>query len=192
MLCLLTASLFAVTIQNPAGNRGDGVPAPATLGLEQGTLEFDTPDFKLKPYSGDYGPNFFGVAANAATYLVQHPEFGWQSFGGNIRIDGDWIKLKPLDAFGRRVFVAPRGLWLELDAGTFESIEVHSRTHAVRVGLSAANSYTPIARLRMDQPAKIVGVGSYRMKSEFTFERGAFTIPLQKATRWLELTDEVP
>jgi len=44
----------------------------------------------------------------------------------------------------------------------------------------------------VDQPAKIVGVGSYRMKSEFTFERGAFTIPLQKATRWLELTDEVP
>ena len=70
--------------------------------------------------------------------------------------------------------------------------EVHSRTHAVRVGLSAANSYTPTARLRVDQPAKIVGVGSYRMKSEFTFERGAFTIPLQKATRWLELTDEVP
>ena len=36
------------------------------------------------PLSGDYGPNFFGHALNAATYVVNHPEFGWQAFGGNV------------------------------------------------------------------------------------------------------------
>jgi hypothetical protein len=60
-------------------------------------------------YSGDYGPNFFGIAANAGTYLIRHEEFGWQAFGGNVTVDGDWIKLKPLDAFRRRVFIAPPG-----------------------------------------------------------------------------------
>jgi len=141
-------------------------------------------------YSGDYGPNFFGVATNAATYLVQHPEFGWQAFGGNVRVDGDWIKLKPLDAFGRRIFVAPRGLWLELDSAKFETVEVHSKTHAVRIGLSAASPIEPLARLRVEQPAKLAGIGNYRVKETFVNERGAFTIPLQRTTRWVELTDE--
>ena len=35
------------------------------------------------PISGDYGPNFFGHAWNTATYIVDHPEFGWVAFGGN-------------------------------------------------------------------------------------------------------------
>jgi hypothetical protein len=32
---------------------------------------------KWDGYSGDYGPNFFGHAFNTATYVVNHPEFGW-------------------------------------------------------------------------------------------------------------------
>jgi hypothetical protein len=142
-------------------------------------------------YSGDYGPNFFGVATNAATYLIQHPEFSWQAFGGNVRVDGDWIKLKPLDAFRRSVFIAPVGLWLELDAGTFDSVEVHSRTHAVRVGLSSANAFWTKARLRVDQPARVDGIGTYRILEAFTNERGAVTIPLRGTVRWLELKNEV-
>ena len=141
-------------------------------------------------YSGDYGPNFFGVAVNAATYLIRDREFGWQAFGGNVRTDGDWIKLKPLDAFRKRVFIAPRGLWLELDAGTFDAVEVNVRTRAVRVGLSPANSFTPSARLRVEQPARIADAGRYRTRQSFTNERGALTIPLQRSTFWVELLDE--
>ena len=36
------------------------------------------------PYSGDYGPNFFGHAWTAGTYLVNDAEFGWLAFGGNL------------------------------------------------------------------------------------------------------------
>jgi len=45
------------------------------------------------PVSGDNGPNFFGHAWNAATYVVQHPEFGWVAFGGNLRTDGDVVRV---------------------------------------------------------------------------------------------------
>jgi len=52
---------------------------------------------KWDPYSGDYGPNFFGHAFNVGTYVIKHPEFGWQSFGGNIRVSGEWVNVQPLD-----------------------------------------------------------------------------------------------
>jgi hypothetical protein len=140
-------------------------------------------------YSGDYGPNFFGVAANSGTYIVNMPRFGWQAFGGNVKVDGDWVRVATLDAFRQRVYIAPRGLWLTLDAGTFDSIEINSRTHAVRVGLSSANAATPQALLRMEQPAKVAGVGTYHLAETFQNERDAFVIPLQTRTRWLSLSD---
>src|SRR4030095_12577327 len=94
-------------------------------------------------YSGAYGPNFFGVSVNAGTYVVNLPEFGWQAFGGNVKIDGDWVKVAILDAFRQRVYIAPRGLWLTLDSGTFDAVEIQTKTHAVRVALSASNVTTP-------------------------------------------------
>jgi hypothetical protein len=140
-------------------------------------------------YSGDYGPNFFGVAVNAATYIVNDVQFGWQAFGGNLKVDGGWVKIKPLDALRQRIYIAPRGLWLTLDSGTFDSIEVNTRTHAVRVGLSPSTSTAPLARLRIEQPAKVAGVGLYLPQEKLSSERGAFTVTLQNRVTWLELTD---
>jgi len=140
-------------------------------------------------YSGDYGPNFFGVAVNAGTYVVNLPRFGWQAFGGNVKVDGDWVKVATLDAFRQRVYVAPRGLWLTLDSGTFESVEINTKTHAVRAGLSPQSPSTPLARLRIEQPAKVNGVGAYHLTEAFTNERDCFTVPLQGKTRWIVLTD---
>jgi hypothetical protein len=142
---------------------------------------------KWDAYSGDYGPNFFGHAFNVATYVVDHPEFGWQSFGGNIRVVGNWANVQPLDSFRKRVYVAPLGLWLTLDAGTFEKISINTRTRVVRVTLSAADAFTPNARLRVQQPATIAGVGAYSPRQNFVIERGAFTIPLRRSTTVVEL-----
>ncbi|HYM86578.1 MAG TPA: DUF5695 domain-containing protein, partial [Pseudoxanthomonas sp.] len=96
---------------------------------------------------------------------------------------------QPLDSFRMRVYVAPRGLWLTLDAGTFESVAVSTRTHAVRVGLSPATPYTPQARLRVEQPAKLAGVGTYHPRRQLAKERDAYTISLKKGTAWIELID---
>jgi hypothetical protein len=88
-----------------------------------------------------------------------------------------------------RVYLAPCGLWLTLDAGSFESVEVNTKTHAVRVGLSPATPFTTQARLRVAQPAKIAGVGLYHPQSPFTKERDAYPIPLNRTTTWIELVD---
>ena len=144
---------------------------------------------KWDPYSGDYGPNFFGHALNAGTYLINHPEFGWQAFGGNVKQKGDWIGVTPLDSLRMRVYLAPRGLWLTLDAGRFETVELNIKTGAVRLGLASATPETPQARLRIEQPAKIAGVGSYRPSQPFKQEREAFTIPLKTGTTWVELSN---
>ena len=134
------------------------------------------------PLSGDYGPNFFGHALNTAAYLVKHPEFGWVAFGGNVSVAAERVKLTPLDSARRRIYIAPMGLWLTLDAGTFSSAEYNSKTGEVRLEFSAADSYTPAARLRVEQPAKISGVGNYRPAKEFKQERGAYVIPLAKSS----------
>jgi len=83
---------------------------------------------KSDPLTGDYGPNFFGHAWNTATYVVDHPQFGWLAFGGNIKAERDIIEVAPLDSFRTRVYLASFGLWLTLDAGNFETIEINSKT----------------------------------------------------------------
>ncbi len=142
---------------------------------------------KWDAYSGDYGPNFFGHAFNVATYVINHPEFGWQSFGGNVRASGAWVTVQPLDSFRKRVFVAPLGLWLTLDAGTFESVAINTKSNVVRVTLSRADAFTPNARLRVQQPSRFIKHGPYVPRQNFVNERDAFTIPLSGSTTMIEL-----
>jgi hypothetical protein len=89
-----------------------------------------------------------------------------------------------------RVYIAPRGLWLTLDAGTFESVEVNTRTNAIRIGLSPQTSNTAEARLHLEQPAKPSGVGTYHPRQQFRFERDGYTIPLGKTVKWIDLMAE--
>ena len=88
-------------------------------------------------YSGDYGPSFLGHALTTATYVVNHPEFGWQAFGGNLKVDGDWVKVATLDSFRRRVYIAPLGLWLTLDAGSFQGVEAEFQDTCHSLGIGA-------------------------------------------------------
>ncbi len=141
---------------------------------------------KPDPLSGDYGPNFFGYAWNTATYVVDHPQFGWLAFGGNVNKENDVVKITPLDSFRSRVYLATLGLWLTLDSGTFETVEVNSKTGSVRVGLASATPFTRAARLRVEQPAK-VKIGVYRPVKALNSERDAWVVPLGAATTWVDL-----
>ncbi|CDM64750.1 hypothetical protein PYK22_00745 [Pyrinomonas methylaliphatogenes] len=140
-------------------------------------------------YSGDYGPNFFGHVINAATYIVNHPELGWLSFGGNLKLSGDWVTVEPRDSMRQRIYIAPLGLWLTLDAGSFESVAINVRTRAVRIRLSGATRYVSRALLRVEQPAKVQGVGAYRARQRFASERGAYAIPLGPSVTQVELVE---
>jgi Family of unknown function (DUF5695) len=137
-------------------------------------------------YSGDYGPGFFGHAVTTATYVVRDAAFGWLAFGGNLTIAGDTVRVDPRDSGRRRVYVAPLGLWLTLDAGTFERVEVTDS--AVRVTLGPATAHTPVARLRIERPAVVAGVRDIRLRGSYAVERGAHVIPLGSAAVALELT----
>ncbi len=138
-------------------------------------------------YSGDYGPNFFGHAVNTATYVIKHPEFGWQAFGGNVELAGDVVKVEPLDSFRMRIYIAPFGLWLTLESGRFEHVEIDTINKSVRLGLTAATQYISKARLKIEQPAKIIGIGAFKPAKNLETERGSFNIPLDSNTTWIEL-----
>ena len=162
-----------------AGGASEGF-ASAGLDSFPSTLKWDA-------YSGDYGPNFVGHSLNAATYLIDHPDFGWQAFGGNVSRRGDWVRVEPRDSYRMRLYVAPTGLWLTLDAGTFEAVEFNTKTRAIRVGLSAATSDAPTGRLRIQQPALLKGVGSYLLATRLTAEHGGYAVPLGNRTTTVEL-----
>jgi hypothetical protein len=142
---------------------------------------------KFDPLSGDYGTNFFGHAVNTGTYVVQHPEFGWLAFGGNIQELGKSVKVTPLDSFRSRVYLAPFGLWLTLESGEFRSVEIDPKTHTVKIELAPATAYTPAARLRIEQPYQAVGVGSFHPSQQFASERGEYVVPLQPTATFVEL-----
>lgn len=130
---------------------------------------------KWDAYSGDYGPNFLGHALNAGTYVINHPEFGWQAFGGNVTTVAGRISVQVLDSFRKRVYLAPLGLYLTLDAGQFERVELDPRTNTIRVSLAPATAATPRARLRMEQPFKAPKLPVFTTAG---LERGALTIAL--------------
>ena len=113
-----------------------------------------------------------------STYLVNHSEFGWVSFGGNTSQTGKVITVTPKCGARSRVYLAPLGLWLTLDAGKFESVSLNPKNGLVTITLDPATPAAKNARLRIEQPAKVTGVGVYSMPSTVTSERGAYIIPL--------------
>jgi len=156
---------------------------------------FDAPAFhsfpdmlRFDPLSGDNGPNFFGHAWNAGTYVVKHPDFGWICFGGNLSATGSEITIEPKDASRTRVYLAPVGLWLTLDSGHFNRLVWNEKTGTVRIALAPKEDFTPQARLRIEQPAQIAGVGHFHPSSGVTPERGAFVISLSVSETMVEVT----
>lgn len=86
-----------------------------------------------------------------------------------------------LDGARSRVYLAPLGLWLTLEAGAFEAVEISGGR--VRVTLAPATAHTPAARLRIEQPARVEGVGPVAPAESFALERGAYVIPLTRGSR---------
>jgi hypothetical protein len=137
---------------------------------------------KFDPYTGDYGPNFFGHAWTTGTYLARDAEFGWLVFGGNLSFAGQTVSVEPRDSFRQRVYLAPLGLWLTLDSGRFERVTLDQVTNCVEVRLAPGDAYTASALLRIEQPAHVDGVGVIAPLEKLTMERGAYVVPLGKTS----------
>jgi hypothetical protein len=61
----------------------------------------------------------------------------------------------------------------------FDRVEINTKDHRLRLGFAAATQYAPQARLRIAQPAKLRGVGTYRPSGTFIIERDAVMVPLR-------------
>jgi hypothetical protein len=137
---------------------------------------------QFDPYSGDYGPNFFGHAWATGTYIAQDAEFGWLAFGGNLAATEKAVVVEPRDSFRQRVFFAPLGLWLTLDSGRFEQIRYDKQSGELEVRLEAADAYTDHALLRIEQTAPPGTAGPVTPLEQLQMERGGYRIPLGKTT----------
>lgn len=156
---------------------------PAAFHSFPSTLAIDS-------YSGDYGPGFYGYAVNSGTYITHDEELGWLSFGGNLKRNRDWVEVDLTTAARSRVYIAPAGLWLTLDAGKFEKVAYNPETGQVELHLEAKDQYTPNAFLRIEQPVAVEGVGNYRVASSLKKERGAYVVPLTRRLTKVELQQE--
>lgn len=84
-------------------------------------------------YSGDYGPNFVGHVAGSCTYLVEHEDFGWLAFGGNLVADGNTVTVEPKDMVKRSIYVAALGLAMEVDRGVIKDFEYDASARSLVV-----------------------------------------------------------
>jgi len=146
----------------------DGFP-PSAFHSYPSTLRIDG-------ITGDYGPGLLGHAINTGAYLTRDPGLGWLAFGGNLTLIGEAVRVRPLDSARSRVFLAPLGLWLTLDAGTFQEVELNPE--GVTLTLSPATQYTSQALLRVEQTAAPDGAGPLSPGQSLSVSRGAYVILL--------------
>jgi len=126
-------------------------------------------------YSGDYGMGFFGHVYAAATYLIDHPTFGWLGFGGDVTQTAGVVRVEPKDGARSRLFVAPTGAWLTLEAGKIDSAAYRPATGELSLTLAARTPTTSTARLIVETAT--AGKPAYRPVGA-RLERGAYAIPL--------------
>jgi hypothetical protein len=146
----------------------DGFP-PSAFHSYPSTLRIDG-------ITGDYGPGFLGHAVNTGTYLTRHPEFGWVAFGGDLSAEGDVVTVRPLDSARSRLYLEPLGLWITLDAGSFQ--EARLASGSVHLTLAPGDAHTPVAYLRIERPAQGRRLSRLTPSGDYEMERGAFVIPL--------------
>ncbi|KAF7783960.1 hypothetical protein Agabi119p4_125 [Agaricus bisporus var. burnettii] len=137
---------------------------------------------KWDGYSGDYGPNFSGHAMGMGTFIINHPDFGWQAFGGNIVAKSPAIQVQVKDSIRRRVYLAPLGILLTLDAGAFSTVAFNPSTKQVDVTITAAPdgassaAAAPQGRLLVEQKARISGFNGLKPSGNVPVDAGAFVI----------------
>jgi Family of unknown function (DUF5695) len=131
------------------------------------------------PYTGDYGPNFFGHAINTGTFITHDDAMGWICFGGNIEDRQGLIRVTVLDSSRTRFFIGPIGLWITLDAGRLDSVDFDSKGGVIRLHLAAASATSTQARLRLKQTSTIAGALPWTVASRTATDAGADVIPLR-------------
>jgi hypothetical protein len=143
-------------------------------------------EMRFDALTGDYGMGFFGHAYATASYLVDHPTFGWLGFGGNVVQRGDAVRIEPRDSARSRLFIAPAGLWITLAAGKLDAAE-YATDGSVKLWLAPKDANTPEAHLSLDVTS---GDRSPPVAVDARLERGYYAVNLGTAATLVELRPE--
>ncbi|MFC0268745.1 DUF5695 domain-containing protein [Kushneria aurantia] len=139
---------------------------------------------KWDPYSGDYGMGFFGHAYAIGTYVVNHPTFGWLALGGELQASADSIRVVPLEEAQKRLFIAPAGQWITLQAGRIQSATYQSTSGDITLTLAPADDFTSTARVFLQ--ATTDDASALRV-ADAVFERGGYSVPLSRGETTIRL-----
>ena len=135
--------------------------------------------------NGDYGMSFYGHAMGAASYLVDDPRFGWIAFGARLSAGADAVTIEPRDSARSRVFVAPAGLWITLDAGKIAALRYERASGAVTLTLEPGDAHTASAVLNLTTTTR--SGRTYAPRSPAPRAGGAWVLPLDGAPRTVVL-----
>jgi hypothetical protein len=130
---------------------------------------------KWDAITGGYGMGFYGHAISAASYIVDDPQLGWLGFGGDLENKGSHVRFTPKDGARRRLFVAPAGLWITLEAGRIRTATYETKSGNVVLTLDPARSAAPKARLLLETTTTW---GRTYAAATGTADRGGYSIPL--------------
>ncbi|GLB43575.1 hypothetical protein LshimejAT787_1400870 [Lyophyllum shimeji] len=174
-------------LSGPLSNIDQGGFASASFHSFADTLKWDGS-------SGDYGPNLSGHTMGIGTYIVNHPDFGWQAFGGNVLSTSPTVQVQVRDSVRRRVYLAPLGQMLSVDAGAFSTVtyDPSARTVAVTItavpdGVSGAAS-APQGRLLIQQKATLSGVTLLKPTANLAVDAGAYVVPFSSGSATVTLS----
>lgn len=174
-------------LSGPLTNIDEGGFASASFHSFADTLAWDA-------YSGDYGPNFVGHALNSGAYLIQHPDFGWQVFGGSVtsRKNASIVEVQVLDSVRRKVFIAPIAAKFTLDAGAFDSFTFDTTSNEVTLTILPAPrgiaNAALAARGRILVESTVGGSPILEPSVSLDVDAGAFTVPFTNGSATIVFT----
>ena len=117
---------------------------------------------------------------------------GWICFGGNVAERHGVVHATILNSSRDRLFIAPIGLWITLDAGHIVGVDFDPRNHSVNLHLARASAYVPMARLRLTQTIDKAKGQSWAVATQATVDAGATVIPLGAGETTVSLVETHP
>lgn len=132
--------------------------------------------------SCDYGVGFYGHSINSGSYVVR-TELGWSCFLCDLYDTGAALTIVPRDSFHTRLYLAPVGLDIVMEAGSFVNATLIADAQTLLLQLDTSQTsrvLPPRARIRLNTPALASG---HRNATGFhanglAFVRGAYEMPI--------------
>ena len=138
--------------------------------------------------SGDYGPNFLGMALGSGAYVVDDKDLGLVVYGGVLETNPEGgVTVQPRDPTRRRIFIGPLGVTITVDAGVIDSFTYTGDSGAIAVTLSQLPDAPKAASAVMWVESNSNGATYSVTTANVSKARGGWQIPLTETEVTVEL-----